>query len=40
MSVTIVRVQYLYPRLNYKSQLNKADYKLGKENEASKIMIT
>ena len=35
MSITIARVQYLYPRLDYESWSNKTDLKLGKENKAS-----
>jgi hypothetical protein len=34
MFVTIAEVQYLYPRLDYESWLNKTGYKLEKENRS------
>jgi hypothetical protein len=33
-SITIAGVQYLYPRLDYESWLNKTSYKLGKEDKS------
>jgi hypothetical protein len=33
MSITIVGVQYLYPRLDYESWLIKTGYELGKEDK-------
>ena len=35
MSITMVGVQYLYPRPDYDSWSNKTDLKLRKENKAS-----
>jgi hypothetical protein len=35
MSITIAEIQYLYPRLDFESGLNKTDLKLQKENKVS-----